>query len=148
MDVSASGIFLRSYKFVITHLLSTLRVLMEVLSHTSVKKRTKRLTGLKFRTFNGRFQVTSRQWRGSCPVNHSGSSRVRRRIDNWILTPRQAWWSYPGKLRNRNEYEQLLHVAAFAVHFCSNWIPLLAQPLCTYAHELFEKLHNANGSRI
>ena len=32
---------------------------MEVLSHTSVKKRTKRLTGLKFRTFNGRFQVTS-----------------------------------------------------------------------------------------
>ena len=32
----------------------------EVLSHASVKKKTQRFKGFKFRTFNGRFQVTSR----------------------------------------------------------------------------------------
>ena len=35
----------------------------EILSHASAKKKTKRLKGFKFRTFNYRFQVTSWQWR-------------------------------------------------------------------------------------
>ena len=37
---------------------------MKVLSHVSAKKETKRLKGFKFRTFTGRFQMTSWQWRG------------------------------------------------------------------------------------
>ena len=39
-----------------THLLS---ILMKLLSHVSAKKKTKRLKGFKFRTFIGRFQVTT-----------------------------------------------------------------------------------------
>ena len=45
----------------ITHLLSVLCVLLKNLSHASVKKKTERLKGFRFRTINGRFQVTPRQ---------------------------------------------------------------------------------------
>ena len=46
---------------VITNLFSVLSVLMKILSHATAKKKTKRLKGLNFRTFIGRFQVTSWQ---------------------------------------------------------------------------------------
>ena len=45
----------------VTHLLPMLGVLMKTLSHASAKAKTKRLMDFKFRTFNGRFEVTSRQ---------------------------------------------------------------------------------------
>ena len=41
----------------VTHLLSVLCVLMELLSRASAKKRTKRLQGFKFRAFIGRFEM-------------------------------------------------------------------------------------------
>ena len=43
MDAAADGIFSDD----ITHLFSTLCILMKVLSHASAKKKTKRLKGLK-----------------------------------------------------------------------------------------------------
>ena len=55
---------------VLLHLFSMLcGVLMEFLSHASPKRRKKekkkkRFKGFKFRTFMGRFQMTSWQWRG------------------------------------------------------------------------------------
>ena len=48
----------------ITHLLPTLCLLMKLLSHSGVKKNTKRFKGFKLGTFIGRFQVTSWRWRG------------------------------------------------------------------------------------
>ena len=48
----------------VSHLLSMLRVLMKILSHTSAKKKAKRLKGFKFGAFIGRFQAASWQWRG------------------------------------------------------------------------------------
>ena len=57
MDVPASSIF----SIPITHLLSMLCVLMAILSHASVKKKTKKLKGFKIHTFTGCFQVTSWQ---------------------------------------------------------------------------------------
>ena len=45
----------------VTHLLSTLSVLMKVLSRASAKRKTERLKGFKFLTITGRFQVTSWQ---------------------------------------------------------------------------------------
>ena len=42
----------------VTHLLSMPCVLVKILSHTSAKKKTKRLQGFKFHTFTGHFIVT------------------------------------------------------------------------------------------
>ena len=44
--------------------LSVLYVFMKILSLASAKKRTKRLKGIRFRTFIGHFWVISWQWRG------------------------------------------------------------------------------------
>ena len=53
----ANGVF----SFPITHLLSMQCILMKVLSHTSVKKKTERLKHFKFHTFTGHFRLTSQQ---------------------------------------------------------------------------------------
>ena len=60
MHASANSIFSGP----ITRLLSMLWVLMEILSHASAKKQTKRLKSFKFGTFMGRFQVMSWQVTG------------------------------------------------------------------------------------
>ena len=60
MDMPANSIFSSP----ITYLPSRLCVMMKILSHASVKKKTKRLKGFRFRTFSGCFQVTSWQSRG------------------------------------------------------------------------------------
>ena len=49
----------RPFSGSISHLLSVLCVSVQILSHASVKKKTKGLSGFEFRTFNGHFQVTS-----------------------------------------------------------------------------------------
>ena len=49
-------------------------VLMKTLSYSSAKKKTKALIDFKFRTFIGRFQVTSGQWRGLNSTNWKGDS--------------------------------------------------------------------------
>ena len=54
-DAPANSIFSSP----ITQLLLMLCVVMKVLPHASAKKKTKRLKGVKFHTFSGRFQVTS-----------------------------------------------------------------------------------------
>ena len=41
-----------------------LRILMKILSYTSVKKKTKRLNGFRFHTFIGHSEATSWQWKG------------------------------------------------------------------------------------
>ena len=43
---------------------SMLSVLMKILSRASAKKKTKGIKGFTFRTFMGRFQMTSWQWSG------------------------------------------------------------------------------------
>ena len=56
-----AGTRLQTVYFPILRLLLMLRVVMKVLSNASAKKETKRLKGFIFRTFAGRFQVTSWQ---------------------------------------------------------------------------------------
>ena len=49
---------------ILQHLFLKLCALMEILSHTSAKKTTKRLKRFKFHTLTGCFQATSWQWWG------------------------------------------------------------------------------------
>ena len=53
-------------------------VLMKILSHASLKRKTERLKDYKFRTVIGRFHVTSWQWRAEITVhstNHYSTTR-------------------------------------------------------------------------
>ena len=56
---------------------------MKVLSQASAKKKTKRLKGFKFRTFMGRFQTTSWQWRGYARRLWFCISQAARLLSTW-----------------------------------------------------------------
>ena len=67
----------------LTHLLSMLCILMKILSHASVKKKTKRLTGLNFAPFLDNFM-----WHGSEGVLGKQSSNSTQTLDMQSSHPR------------------------------------------------------------